>query len=101
MSAAAMTALSTAPAVGEGPDAGGGGTAYLCITCGTQFAESARPPAHCPVCEDERQYVGPEGQKWTTLEALRASHKNVIKEEEARLYSINTEPKFGIGQRAS
>ena len=76
------------------------GTAYLCVTCGTQFTESAQPPAHCPICEDERQYVNPDGQKWTTLEDLRASHKNIIKKEEDRLYSINTEPKFGIGQRA-
>ena len=62
--------------------------------------ESARPPDVCPICEDERQYVNPDGQKWTTLEDLRASHKNRIKKEEDRLYSINTEPKFGIGQRA-
>ena len=59
------------------------------------------PPAGvCPICEDERQYVNPDGQKWTTLEDLRASHKNRIKKEEDGLYSINTEPKFGIGQRA-
>jgi hypothetical protein len=97
-SAAAMVALS-----GEG--AGGGeavreGTPYLCITCGSQFSESAKPPLHCPICEDERQYVNPDGQKWTTLEELRSSHKNTIKQEEPDLYSINTEPKFGIGQRA-
>ena len=76
------------------------GTAYLCVTCGTQFPESPRPPDHCPICEDERQYVGPDGQQWTTLERLRTNHKNTIKEEEEHLFSINTEPKFGIGQRA-
>src|SRR5262249_3813274 len=42
----------------------------------------------------------PEGQQWTTLERLRKTHKNIIKQEEERLYSINTEPRFGIGQRA-
>jgi len=76
------------------------GVAYLCVTCGTQYPESARPPEHCPICEDERQYVGPDGQQWTTLEQLRKTHKNVIKKEEDDLYSINTDPKFGIGQRA-
>jgi glyoxylase-like metal-dependent hydrolase (beta-lactamase superfamily II) len=97
-SAAAIAALAASPA---GATDAVGGTPYLCVTCGTQFAESARPPAHCPICEDERQYVNPDGgQKWTTLEALRASHRNVIRKEEDRLYSINTEPKFGIGQRA-
>ncbi len=77
-----------------------GGSAHLCVTCGTQFPESATPPAHCPICEDERQYVGPDGQKWTTLDQLRTNHKNVITKEEDDLYSINTMPKFGIGQRA-
>jgi hypothetical protein len=95
-SAAALAALAGAKAGAEAA----GGTPYLCITCGTQFAETPRPPAGCPICLDERQYVHPDGQQWTTLEDLRASHKNVIKKEEDRLYSINTEPKFGIGQRA-
>ena len=65
-------------------EAGRRGTPYLCVTCGTQFPESARPPEHCPICEDERQYVNPDGQQWTTLERLRTTHKNVIKEEEER-----------------
>jgi hypothetical protein len=70
------------------------------VTCGTQFPDSTKPPEHCPICEDERQYVNPDGQAWTTLERLRTTHKNTIKKEEEGLYSINTEPKFGIGQRA-
>lgn len=94
--AAALTAL--APAAGEAADAGR--AAYLCVTCGTQFAESQGPPKSCPICEDERQYVGPDGQQWATLEEVRSSHKNRIKQEEEGLYSINLEPKFGIGQRA-
>jgi hypothetical protein len=99
-SAAAIAALSASRAAAGAIDGPGAGTPYLCVTCGTQFAESARPPAHCPICEDERQYVHPDGQQWTTLEDLRASHKNIIKKEEDRLDSINTEPRFGIGQRA-
>jgi len=101
-SAAALAAA--APAVEAGPAGAAegprGGIAYLCVTCSSQFAESAAPPEHCPICEDERQYVPPEGQQWTTPEQLRFGHKNAIKQEEADLYSINTEPKFGIGQRA-
>jgi hypothetical protein len=31
---------------------------------------------------------------------MRRDHRNVIKQEEPGLFSINTEPKFGIGQRA-
>lgn len=74
--------------------------AHLCVTCGTQFAESDAPPPNCPICDDERQYVPPEGQKWTTLETLRATHKVVLRSEEPGLHSVNAEPKFGIGQRA-
>ena len=58
------------------------------------------PPAACPICEDERQYVGPGGQRWTTLEELRRSHRNVFTTEEPGLHSICSEPTFAIGQRA-
>jgi glyoxylase-like metal-dependent hydrolase (beta-lactamase superfamily II) len=73
---------------------------FLCVTCGVQFAESPAPPPRCPVCEDERQYVPPRGQQWTTLDALRRDHRNEVKEEEPNLYGIGTAPKFAIGQRA-
>jgi hypothetical protein len=73
---------------------------YLCVTCGTQFPDSEQPAPRCPICEDERQYVGWDGQQWTTLEAMREKYKNEIHEEEPGLFSIHTTPQFGIGQRA-
>jgi metallo-beta-lactamase superfamily protein len=72
----------------------------ICITCGTQFAESAEPPPRCPICEDERQYVGWDGQQWTTLEELRSDHRADVREEEPGLVGIGCEPSFAIGQRA-
>jgi hypothetical protein len=75
-------------------------TAWLCATCGVQFARSARPPARCPICEDERQYVGPRGQEWTTLAELRRDHHNEVAIEEPGLMSIRTAPSFAISQRA-
>jgi hypothetical protein len=75
-------------------------TTYLCVTCGTQYAPSQAAPAHCPICEDERQYVGLEGQQWVALEELRKTHRNVVYEEGDRLWGIHTQPKFAIGQRA-
>jgi hypothetical protein len=72
----------------------------ICITCGTQFAETTGFPMHCAICEDERQYVGLEGQQWTTIKDLQATHKTVITEEEENLISFSIEPHFGIGQRA-
>ncbi len=75
-------------------------THSICITCGTQFLASDTPPARCPICEDERQYVGHNGQQWTTLGDLQRDHHNRIDEHEPGLTGIGTEPKFAIGQRA-
>jgi glyoxylase-like metal-dependent hydrolase (beta-lactamase superfamily II) len=73
--------------------------AYLCQTCGTQYAESAAPPPACPVCEDERQYVGWQGQRWTTPEALGAQHRLRLGED-AGLFALAVTPDFAIPQRA-
>ena len=73
---------------------------YICVTCGTQYPESATVPAHCPICEDERQYIGPNGQQWTTLAELQQERTNTIKEHEPSLTGIGSEPRFAIGQRA-
>jgi glyoxylase-like metal-dependent hydrolase (beta-lactamase superfamily II) len=73
---------------------------FICKTCGTQFAESAAPPSRCAICEDERQYVPPSGQQWTTLDELRAVHRNSVRQYEDRLLGVGTTPSFAIGQRA-
>jgi glyoxylase-like metal-dependent hydrolase (beta-lactamase superfamily II) len=73
---------------------------FVCVTCGTQFAETDEPPARCPICEDERQYVGLDGQQWTTLEELRRDHRADVREEAPGLTGIGCEPSFAIGQRA-
>jgi glyoxylase-like metal-dependent hydrolase (beta-lactamase superfamily II) len=73
---------------------------YICTTCGVSYAPSATPPARCAICEDERQYVNAAGQSWTTLEELRTSHSNKLRELEPDLYGVGTIPAVGIGQRA-
>lgn len=73
---------------------------FMCVTCGTQFADSQTPPANCPICEDERQYVDWNGQQWTTLTALQADHEVTFKDLEPNLTAIAIEPNFGIGQHA-
>ena len=72
----------------------------ICSTCGTQFADTPQPPVHCPVCEDERQYVGLAGQTWTTLNELRDKYKTKLEQEEDRLLSFSIDPHFAIGQHA-
>ena len=73
---------------------------FICVQCGTQFAESTQPPSRCAICEDERQFVRHGGQEWTTLERLAADHQNRVEEEAPHLLGIGTEPEFAIGQRA-
>jgi hypothetical protein len=74
--------------------------AFICTTCGTQFPPSNTAPQQCVVCEDERQFVPPRGQTWTTLASLAASHLNAYREHEPGLIGIGTQPSFAIGQRA-
>lgn len=74
---------------------------FICVTCGVQYPEAEQPPAACPICEDERQFVGWEGQQWTTLQAMQAEgYRNRLADEEDALTSILTVPRFAIGQRA-
>lgn len=73
--------------------------AFICATCGTQHAPAAAPPAGCAICLDERQYVGAEGQRWTTLAELRARLRADVREEEPGLTGIGSTPSFAIGQR--
>jgi hypothetical protein len=74
--------------------------AFICTACGTQYPESEAPPQQCAICEEERQYVPPTGQSWTTLEALRARYFNSFRQHEDGLIGIGTQPSFAIGQRA-
>jgi hypothetical protein len=73
---------------------------FICLTCGTQYPPSSEPPAACPICLDERQYVGYDGQRWTTMAELAAGHRSEIREQEPGLLAIGTDPRFAIGQRA-
>ena len=56
----------------------------------------------CPICTDERQYVNPNGQSWTTLPDMISSgtYQTTVTEEQPGLSSLVTTPKFGIGQTA-
>lgn len=75
-------------------------TAFICETCGAQHAPSTEPPDSCAICSDERQYVGPDGQRWTTLDELRGGHRAEIRDEDPGVTGIGCTPGFAIGQRA-
>jgi hypothetical protein len=74
--------------------------AWICGTCGVQHEPSPAPPERCEICEDERQYVPPSGQTWTTAADLARDHRTVVREEEPGLVGVGVEPRFCIGQRA-
>jgi hypothetical protein len=74
---------------------------WICRTCGTQFAASEQEPQKCPICSDQRQYVGYRGQTWTTLAQLQADgFHNEFREHEPGLIGVGTTPTFAIGERA-
>ncbi len=59
------------------------------------------PRDDCPICEDERQYVGWEGQRWTDLAELReAGHRGRVAAQGPGVTGIGTDPAVAIGQRA-
>jgi len=78
------------------------GDLLICNACGTQFDVPADKSLDaCRICDDPRQFVPPSGQSWTSLTQMRGKYQNRWKQDdvEKRMWSIYTEPKFGIGQR--
>ena len=76
-------------------------TAWICRTCGVEHADTSAPPAVCRICSDERQYVLPTGQQWTTLEELSTEgRRGAVEDVEIGLFGVTVTPKVGIGQRA-
>lgn len=73
--------------------------AKICATCGTKFPNDYKESV-CPICEDDRQYVPLDGQKWTNTRELSKEHKVEIKEVRPNLYEFVIRPSFAIGQRA-
>ncbi|WP_406313851.1 MBL fold metallo-hydrolase [Streptosporangium sp. NBC_01639] len=70
----------------------------ICVTCGVQYGG---PRENCPICEDQRQYVGWQGQRWTSLAELRLSgHRPLIAEEGTGVVGVGSDPATAIGQRA-
>jgi len=72
---------------------------WTCEQCGAQFPESGEPPASCPICEDERQFVNWNGQTWLTRAELAKTRKLVWRED-LGIVGIGVEPSIAIGQRA-
>jgi len=83
--------------------------AWICATCGNHYPDSEHPPASCTICSDERQWVPPSGQRWTTHDELAAApgpgdraeqRHSEFWEVEPGLTGVRVTPDVGIGQRA-
>jgi Metallo-beta-lactamase superfamily len=73
--------------------------ASVCTTCGNHYLGA--PPEVCVICADERQWVPPGGQRWTTLAELAAAgHRSDIRAVESGLTGIGADPPVAIGQRS-
>jgi hypothetical protein len=73
---------------------------WICPACGANYPPAASAPERCPLCEDERQWVSPAGQRWTTMGQLAADGcHSVIREVEPGLTGVGCEPDVGVGQR--
>src|SRR5436853_6915666 len=71
----------------------------VCATCGNHFADPR--PDLCMVCADERQWLPPGGQRWTTLAELAAAgHAADVRTVEPGLTGIGADPPVAIGQRS-
>lgn len=73
---------------------------WICATCAGETADLPSPPQSCAVCEDERQWVPADGQRWTTVEELReAGTRITVTEVEPDVWGLRAEPGVGIGQQ--
>ena len=71
----------------------------VCATCGNHFPDPR--PDVCVVCADERQWLPPGGQRWTTLAELAAAgHSADVRAVESGLTGIGADPPVAIGQRS-
>lgn len=87
----------------------------ICFNCGAQYdtecpasvsadltiiPASDLPLQSCRICDDPREFVPPDGQKFTTLERLRKSgeYRNVIEQHKVDplLWEITTEEKVSF-----
>jgi glyoxylase-like metal-dependent hydrolase (beta-lactamase superfamily II) len=69
------------------------------MTCGTQYPPRAGARSACPICLDERQYVGWSGQRWIDSAEL-ASTSEIRFEDCSGVMTMFLEPSFAISQRA-
>ncbi|WP_242919995.1 MBL fold metallo-hydrolase [Pontibacter liquoris] len=74
--------------------------ADICATCGTRYPGRRTAADTCPICLDERQYIGDNGQVWTSLEDLARNRSIRFERLSDSLLSLQAVPHLAIGQKA-
>lgn len=74
-------------------------TVHLCATCAVETDGPRSAEEACPICADDRQYLPPGGQRWTTIAELRRRHVLEWFEVETDLIGLISKPGVGIGQQ--
>lgn len=70
---------------------------WICPRCGANYPPGDTAPARCPLCEDERQWVPPPGQVWTTMgELAQSGYGNEVRNVEPGLSGIDVQPSIGV-----
>lgn len=72
---------------------------WICLACGAEHPDTRRPPAGCAICLDDRQYVPPQGQRWSTAGDLETGRTFTVEEMEDDLFVVTVTPEVAIGQR--
>lgn len=71
----------------------------MCVFCANEFPPGETPPAMCPICDDDRQWLPVSGPSWTRLDET-ADNALTAHELEPGLTALSVQPSVGIGQRA-
>ena len=69
---------------------------FCCTNCGFWQRRFA-PPATCPVCEDYRHPLPPDGYDFRTPQQIDADHRVSLREILPDVWQITTSPQLGIG----
>ncbi|WP_242929039.1 MBL fold metallo-hydrolase [Pontibacter vulgaris] len=72
----------------------------ICATCGTRYATAKTTTDTCPICGDERQYVGDGGQTWLSYNDVAKGKSIQVTKLQENIYELKITPSFAIGQKA-
>ncbi|ANY21926.1 MBL fold metallo-hydrolase [Gordonia terrae] len=71
---------------------------WMCVFCANEFPPGETPPAMCPICDDDRQWLPESGPGFMPLDES-ADNALTTDEVESGLTALTVRPSVGIGQR--